>query len=72
MILGELGTTFQEEWRRIPHVTIHRLIGSMQRRCTACCDNRDGPTRYSGLEKIDVDACLVPCGGRKMSLCTSS
>lgn len=44
--LGELGAALQEEWQRIPQVTIRRLIGSMRRRCIACCDNRGGPTRY--------------------------
>lgn len=44
--LGELGTALEDEWRRIPQVTIRRLIGSMRRRCVACCDNRGGSTRY--------------------------
>ena len=44
--LGELCAVLQEEWGRIPQVTIRRLIGSMHRRCIACYDNRGRPTRY--------------------------
>lgn len=44
--LDELGAALQEEWGRIPQVTIRRLIGSMRRRCIACYDNRGGHTRY--------------------------
>ena len=44
--LGELGAALQEEWGRIPQITIRRLIGSMRRRYIACYDNRGGPTRY--------------------------
>ena len=44
--LGELGAALQDEWGRIPQVTIRRLIGSMRRGCIACYDNRGGPTRY--------------------------
>ena len=44
--LGELGAALQEEWGRIPQITIRRLIGSMRRRCIACYDYRGAPTRY--------------------------
>ena len=44
--LGELGAALQDEWGRIPQVTIRRLIGSMHCHCIACYDNRGGPTRY--------------------------
>ena len=43
--LGELCALLQEEWGRIPQVTIRRLIGSMRCRCIAY-NNRGGPTRY--------------------------
>ena len=42
--LGELGAALQDEWGRYTQVTMHRLIGSMRRRCIACYDNRGGPT----------------------------
>ena len=38
--LDELGAALQEEWGRIPQMTIRRLIESMRRRCNG------GPTRY--------------------------
>ena len=44
--LGELGAALQEEWGRIPQITIRRHIGSMRRRYITCYNNRGRPTRY--------------------------
>ena len=38
----ELVQAVHEEWNRIPQFRIIRLVSSMRRRCTACCDARGG------------------------------
>lgn len=42
----ELVQAVHEEWDRIPQFRISRLVASMRRRCTACCDARGGHTRF--------------------------
>lgn len=42
----QLIQVLQEEWDWIPQDRIMRLVRSMRRRCTACCDARGGHTRY--------------------------
>ena len=44
--LQALGTTLQEEWRRLPQLQIARLVRSISHRCVACIVATGGHTRY--------------------------
>ena len=44
--LQEVRDALVHEWNNIPPTFIHRLIGSMRRRCEAVVVARGGHTRY--------------------------
>jgi len=46
MMLGQLETALQDEWRNIPQARIQWLIRLMPRRCRACVAANGGHIRY--------------------------
>ena len=44
--LDQLYAVLTEDWQRIPHVSINRLVASVRRRCVAVINGRGAFTRY--------------------------
>ena len=56
----QLIQAIQEEWHRIPHDRIRRLVCNMRQRCITCANANGGHTRYCPIMD-NGDLILLVC-----------